>query len=68
MKNERYQIIYNTVVCGKPCVCLCTKETKSGAWCICYSKEDAEQRVAELIALGYEASYEKLSCEKAWFD
>lgn len=66
--NERYQIIYKTVVCGNECECLCAVPTASGSGCLAGSKADAEKRVAELIELGYEARYEELPYGEAWFD
>ena len=70
MELKKYQIIFNTVINGKPCIRPCTKKTKSGAWCICYSKDEskAKNRVAELIEAGYDASYRELPKPmKKWF-
>lgn len=67
-KKERYQIVYKTIVCGKECECLCDVRTVSGDDCIVRGKEEAERRVAELVAAGYEARYEPLPYGSAWFD
>jgi hypothetical protein len=68
MKNERYQIIYKVIICGKECECLCGVKTASGDGYFAYSREEAEKRVAELIEAGYEARYSELPYGEAWFD
>lgn len=72
MKKERYQIIYVANIWNgrqyTQSECLCTVKTASGDDCIIYGKEEAEQRVAELVAAGYEARCEVLRRGTAWFD
>ena len=67
-KCNRYQVIYNTVVCGEACVCLCTTKTAMGTQCICYSEEEANKRLTELLEIGVDAWIEPLPYGEAWFD
>lgn len=64
----RFQIVYKTIVCGVEKICLCGRETKSGSWCICFDAVEAAQRVTELKEAGYEAWFERVPLQGAWFD
>ena len=59
--NLRYQILFETVVCGENSVCLCNEKDINGdCWSFCYTEEQAKDRVEALEKVGVKAWYESI--------
>lgn len=57
----KYQILFNTVVCGQPCVCVCdVKDSKGRYWGFTATEEQAKDRVQALAEAGIVATYEPI--------
>lgn len=65
----RFQILMLYPICGRMCECWAEVPTASGDFFICYSEEEAKQRVKELHELGHtSARYEELPLGESWID
>ena len=61
----KYEILYKANICGKECVCVCTKLANGKTWGFTLTEEQAKQRVADLATIGVAAWYEPIN-EEHW--
>lgn len=60
-----YEIIAKYNICGKPCDCLATHDGKRA---IFFTQEEAQARLEEVQAQGYEARIQTEKRGSAWWD
>lgn len=61
-----YQILFNTVVNGKSCVCICTEKDSNGDhYGFAITEAQARERVQALADVGIVATYEPID-DKHW--